>query len=60
MKLNDRELGTVLAALRLWQNECSNDATDGALWDIATNGDTVQPLLDDEIDELCERLNSGG
>ena len=47
-----RELGTILAALRLWQ-ETSNRLEDHILADIA--GDN--PLTNDEIDALCERLN---
>jgi hypothetical protein len=60
--LNDRELATVLAALRYWQ--ARTDITHRALDDIATCGDapwslSQGPLADDEIDELCERLNCG-
>ena len=53
--MRERELGTVLAALRRWQRE-----TDRVLRgqdDIATNMGKVDPLIDHEIDELCERLN---
>jgi len=53
--VRERELGTVLAALRRWQRE-----TDRVLRgqdDIATNMGKVDPLIDHEIDELCERLN---
>jgi hypothetical protein len=59
--LDARELGTVLAALRHWQ-----DATVGGglvndgLADIATDGGTVRSLDALEIDALCERLNWGG
>ena len=55
MKLDSRELGTVLAALRFWQ---SMTAIDSRFLAIATNGDQQNPLTDDEIDALCERLNS--
>lgn len=54
----DRELGTVLAALRHWQRE-----TDWELrWqdDIASKVGEIEPLNDHEIDELCERLNTQG
>lgn len=57
-RLNDREHATVLAALRLRQHEDLHNY-DG-LMDIATNGDTLTPLDDAEIDALCERLNTGG
>ena len=64
--LNDRELGTVLAALRYWQARIElrtgawvtrtafeMDERMAAIDDIA--GDT--PLTIEEIDTLCERLN---
>jgi len=55
MKLTDRELATVLAALRYWQREglfsCGHEI------DIASNGDTLEPLTARDIDALCERLN---
>lgn len=64
--LNERELGTVLAALRYWQarveirsgkwtqrTEFENDERMAAIDDIA--GDT--PLTIEEIDALCDRLN---
>lgn len=52
--IDDRELATILAGLRLRQR-C--DLHDYDLMDVATNGGQVQPLTDDEVDELCERLN---
>jgi len=55
--LDDRELATVLAALRYWQRE--GWISGGHEHDIATNGDTLEPLGADEIDALCERLNAG-
>lgn len=70
MTLDNRELATVLAALRLWQTDRPQqpkaDITgwplvserQGMLLDIADNGGTVEPLNIDEIDELCERLNT--
>jgi hypothetical protein len=59
--LDSRELSTVLAALRLWQrsNHLGSNADPG-LFDIATNGDTLDPLSADEIDALCERINTTG
>jgi hypothetical protein len=56
--VNERELGTVLAALRHWQRE-----TDwGMRWqdDIASDIGKFEPLDDGEIDKLCERLNRRG
>ena len=53
--MRERELGTVLAALRRWQRETDRDLRGQD--DIATNMGEVDPLIDHEIDELCERLN---
>lgn len=57
-KLDTRETATVLAALRHWQNLPSDHTPDEN--DIATDGDTIVPLYNDEIDTLCERLNKVG
>ncbi len=54
--MNERQLATTLAALRQWQRE-----TDWELRcqdDIASNLGKFEPLNDDEIDELCEVLNT--
>lgn len=53
---NPRELATVLAALRYWQREGLMSA--GHEQDVATDGGTLQPLSADEIDTLCEELNT--
>lgn len=53
--LTDRELGAVLAGLRLWQ--AWEASADESLRDIADGGGAFAPLSDDEIDALCERLN---
>lgn len=55
-----RELYTILAALRLYQDvmiQGVNPDRQGII-DIASNSATVQELLDYEIDDLCERLNT--
>ena len=55
LHLTDRELATVLAALRYWQQDLA-DNDDGPICpDHFT--DTITPLTVDEIDDLCERLN---
>lgn len=52
--LTDRELGHVLAGLRLLQREpCVPVPID----DIRTNGGRHAPMSPSEIDDLCERLN---
>jgi len=59
-KLNDRELGTVLAALRVYQQrlEENGGAPPQDVDDIATAGGTIKnPMVVDEIDSLCEKLN---
>ena len=55
--LTSRELATVLAALRYWQG--SRPTNRLMFHIIATNGDRHSPLDDNEIDELCMRLNFG-
>lgn len=52
---------TVLAALRDYQNHLVIHGTPpAAVLDIATKFDTVTPLSDEDIDDLCESLNHGG
>jgi hypothetical protein len=59
VNLNDRELATVLAALREWQGILAGREPDGDYIDaIASDGRRLQPLTPAEIDELCERLNA--
>ena len=74
MTLDRRELGTMLAALRLWQLVCrpgtKNMFVPGtrtiaesqwqAMRNIADDGDTLDPLDGAEIDTLCEKLNLRG
>jgi len=55
MELDHRQLATVLAALRYWQQSV---AVFNQLHDIVTYGDQINPLADDEIDALCEGLNA--
>ena len=55
--LTPRELATVLAALRLWQQEIIAGGVDPT----AFPHFDIHPLLTaNEIDLLCERLNCGG
>lgn len=56
MKLTDRELATILAALRYWQQDLAENP-DGP---ISEHFEEATPLTVEEIDELCERLNRGG
>lgn len=57
MNLDNRELGTVLAALRFWQRKVRLVGEPER--DIATDGDAFPELTAVEIDALCERLNFG-
>jgi hypothetical protein len=56
MTLTDRDLATVLAALRYWQQDLSEN--EGP---IITHhfDDRITPLTVEEIDDLCEQLNCG-
>ncbi len=56
--MNDRELATVLAALRVYQRGGAPLLTKD-LWNVATNNDAFLPMTPEEIDSLCERLNCG-
>lgn len=52
VRFTDRQLATILAALRYWQREGLMSA--GFEQDVATNEGTLEPLSAEEIDELCE------
>jgi hypothetical protein len=54
VELSARELAQVLAALRNWQTDALNEDLAEAF---AGHFEEHEPLTDDEIDELCERLN---
>jgi hypothetical protein len=56
MTLNPRETATILAALRWWQENEGMWAN--RFTDIATNDGCLVALGMDEIDRLCERLNT--
>jgi hypothetical protein len=57
---DERELATILAALRYHQDENLKAATipDQFIRDIASNGGILEPLTFQEVDTLCERLNN--
>ena len=56
--INNRELSTVLAALRYWQREGLHSS--GHERDIATDEGLYQAMTSAEIDALADRLNSDG
>ncbi len=60
--VNDRELATILAALRFHQAENLQGADEipgQAIRDIATDGGRLETLGFEDVDRLCERLNLG-
>lgn len=57
--MTDRELATVLAALRYWQYESTEyQRTYGAHFTDENDEPRWAPMTDAEIDALCERLNT--
>ncbi|MCE9554992.1 MAG: hypothetical protein K8T91_16680 [Planctomycetes bacterium] len=60
LKVNRRELATILAALRFHQDENlqgGGTIPDQVIADIATDGGTRKPLNAKAVDALCQRLN---
>lgn len=57
MKLTEREVATMLAALRYWQLRQTGEAPDNDYDDIASDGGKLSPLPPEEVDELCEKIN---
>lgn len=55
--ITPRDLATVLAALRYWQQDLAEN--DGAGPISPDHFDDCEPLTVEEIDDLCERLNVG-
>ena len=61
LAVDDRELATILAALRFHQDENLQgraDISDLAIREIATNIGSLKPLNFDEVEKLCERINT--
>jgi hypothetical protein len=58
-ELAPRELATVFAALRFYQETLNAGTLPLHLMDVLTNGNELVPLTGSEIDTLCERLNEG-
>ena len=54
IELSDREVAHLLAALRNWQTDSLNEDLVEAF---AGHFEDHEPLSDEEIDGLCERLN---
>jgi len=49
--MSDRELASVIAALRYWQEYVAEEERDES-----GDFDEVRPLTDEQIDRLCRRL----
>jgi hypothetical protein len=56
--ITPQELGAILAALRFWQQELHAGGNLSEFWDIASDGGAFEPLDEEQIDVLCEDLNS--
>jgi hypothetical protein len=54
--MSQRELATVLAALRYWQHDLAENEEDGPISPEHFD-ENITPLSVEEIDGLCERLN---
>ena len=58
ISLENREIAAVMAGLRLIQRELPRgEFLPQGVHDIYDNCGTLNPLSEDEIDELCERLD---
>ena len=57
IELSDREISQLLAALRNWQTDSLNEDLVEAF---AGHFEDYPPLMNEEIDALCERLNFAG
>ena len=60
LRVDERELATILAALRFHQDENLHGRAgipDEAIRDIASDGGRLRPLNFDEVGQLCERIN---
>jgi hypothetical protein len=58
MKLTEREVANILAALRYWQDNTSEENDCGERFDMAVHFDHECPPFDDaDIDLLCEKIN---
>ncbi len=56
-EVSDREIAHLLAALRNWQTDALNENLTEAF---AGHFEEHEPLNDEEIDALCERINFAG
>ena len=59
LKIDERQLGAILAGLRLLQDHAYDGYDNPAILDVFTDGRTVEPMNADEIAALCEGVNGG-
>ena len=60
-ELTDREVSTILAALRYWQGAVNGMLPQPpAIVELASDGGRYPSLTGVEIDELCEQINING
>ena len=62
LSVDDRQLATILAALRFHQAENLQGGAgiaDRAIREIATDGGRLETMGFEDVDQLCERLNLG-
>jgi hypothetical protein len=55
VRLSDRQLATILAALRFWQQQLDESESEPPIREHFE--DDITPLTIEEIDAFCERLN---
>ncbi|WP_457105675.1 hypothetical protein [Methylobacterium sp. P5_C11] len=56
--INDAQLDTILAALRLYQSHSGLTAMPDEIRELATNGGSRSGLTLAAIDSLCEQINT--
>ena len=60
LRVSMRAFHTILAALRFYQErgQCDSGKRSESIEELATNAGQAHALDADEIDELCERINT--
>ena len=58
--LTAREIAAILAGLRLYQREAEAHGGVRFACGVASDDGRLEPLTAAEIDDLCERINTGG
>lgn len=58
IEINEAEHATILAALRYWQSSAGMYSAGEQFHFIATNGNEIDALDEDEVGALAERINT--